>query len=331
MVRAGNLMTIRSIVTPTRAPTTATAPTTAPTVPSTPPPATDDIELREKAKGAAVTELHTLLRTVGAPGVGSLSKDGDVFSKQTQSWVKQFQLAVGLSPADGVVEASTWGALRELAAAGTVVFQTKSPEGRLTYGGQLASFSPTARPDGYRPLDQNSNPKDPLGDQSSTASNLRDQGCVVTSFAMIASKLLGTPVTPTSLNEPKNFRAGSADFSSSKATKQLGLTSEPLALHDVGFESTLLAAIDRGAGVMVRVDFTGTDKGDHTVIVTGRTGTTLRGVDPATGGPLELKLEADGALRGGGWRRYQATGVTIIDKPGSLAVDDLYLDLPEHP
>ncbi len=270
------------------------------------------------ARGPAVVELQRLLSAVGASTSGGdgLSRDGGTYGTKTQLWVKQFQLAEGISPANGKVDATTARALSALASARAPVFSTRDAAGhRTTYAGALPSLPKGARPDGVTPLNQNNNPRVPLGDQKGMRANLQDQGCVVTSFAMIASRLTGHAVTPAALNDDKaNFLKGSDQFSSLLAVKGFGLTSTPMSLSDPGAEQALLAAVDSGEGVMLRVDFVGDKHGDHTVVLTGRTGNTLRGIDPATGGPVEMRIDTEGRITGAGWRRYQGVAFTIIGR-----------------
>ena len=271
------------------------------------------IEAQRGAKGEAEDALRTLLIDAGAPAA-DLAKDKGHFGPATETWLKQFQLAVGLLPADGKVSEATVARLVALSEQRQPVFVTQDAEGhRVTYGGMLAHFPNGSSPDGFSPRNQNNNPRVPLGDQDGLKSNLQDQGCTVTCLAMVATKVLGLDVTPAQINDDKdNFSRGSANLNLSRAVDRLGLSSTAIEMHDPGAVGELLKAIDAHDPVIMRVDFRGDSRGDHSVVITGRSGQTLRGIDPATGGPVEMRIEADGEIRGEGWRHYQATGFRIV-------------------
>jgi hypothetical protein len=278
--------------------------------------AADAAAMHTGAKGEPARKLMEQLKAVGAPAT-ELAKDKGLVGPRTELWVKQFQMASGISPADGKVNETTLRELQNAVNTKTVVFSPLATDGktRTTLAGQLPSFPPNAKPDGYIPLDQNKNDHVALGDQESLKSNLQDQGCLVTAFAMV-STFLGHKVTPEQLNDDKsNFQKGTPSFSSMSAAKNTGLTADIFKLSDPGAEQALLSAIDAKAGVMMRVDYKGTEQSDHSIVITGRSGNTLRGIDPATGGPVEMKLEADGSIHGAGWRLYRATEFTIVEKP----------------
>ena len=168
-------------------------------LPGTQSPARID-EMRKGMRTGAVAELQAMLQAVGAPrntkGTVGLESDAGAFGDKTQLWVKQFQLATGLSPADGVVDEKTLLALHGAAERRESVFARSTDVGATTYGGQPLAFPKGKSPDGYRVLNQNDNPKVPLGNQSGLNANLRDQGCAVTAFAMVASHLTGQTVSP---------------------------------------------------------------------------------------------------------------------------------------
>ncbi|MDP2345024.1 MAG: peptidoglycan-binding protein [Deltaproteobacteria bacterium] len=261
-------------------------------------------DLRPDDKGDDVRRLQSQLKALGADNVPTGNKSG-TYDASTRAAVTQFQRAAGLSPADGVMNEATARKLDESLRYG-------SPFG--SRGVSLAGRpSAGSKRDGFTTLQQGNNPRVPLGN-SSGGSNLQDQGCVVTAFAMAASKLTGEQQTPAEINtHGELFRPGSGDFVTDKAAESLGIDA---VYHDMATDldagNALKKAVDNGKPVLLRVDHNDGGAGDHTVLITGRSGDTFFGIDPAGGYSVEMKLDADGNLRGAGWRHYEATGFTEL-------------------
>jgi hypothetical protein len=261
-------------------------------------------ELGPGTVGNDVKRLQRQLVALGAPDVKVTGKWDDA----TGSAIKQIQTSNGTT-GTGRIDGLTADLLAQ-----SLMFGSPFAHGA---GESNARRPVVGKLDGYPAIIMaRQDSSEPLGNTTNAAKfNLTIQGCVITSFAMAASKLTGQPVTPAGLNADKsNFAPGSADFNIAVSAAKHGLTHTRMDLSDPGAVDVLRKKVDAGNPVLLRVDFTRGPEGDHTVLITGRTGNTLRGIDPAGGRSVEMTIESDGSIRGAGWRYYQAVSFIAVSK-----------------
>jgi len=267
------------------------------------------------ARGDAGPGVSSLQEQLNALHVEpSLRVDGD-FGPRTEAALKQYQAAHRL-PVTGVVDDATRAAIDEGMRNGSSAL----PEPRRAPRGGLSTGQPRLRDSvgGVPVLDQSKLPKTRLG-ESKTAT-LSGQGCVLTSLAMVASKLKGEPQDPVALNDTLRdagaFVDGTGMLNVGTAAGALGLEAHAVAIGDPGALSGLDGALRRGEPVMVRVDYKGGPGGDHTVVLTHRNPDgSYGGIDPAGGRAVLMRPDAHGNLIGDGWRHYTATGLTFVATP----------------
>lgn len=279
---------------------------------------------REGIEGAARGDV--------GPGVSSLQDqlnalhvqprlkvDGD-FGPRTEAALKQFQVAHNL-PVTGVVDDATRAAIDEGMRTGTSAL----PEPAQPVRGGLSTGQPRLKESvsGVPVLDQSKLPRTQLG-ESSTAT-LSRQGCVLTSFAMVASKLTGQTQDPVALNDKLRdagaFVDGTGMLNLDSAAKTLGLEAHRVDVHHPGALSGLDQALRNGEPVMVRVDYKGGPEGDHTIVLTHKNPDgSYGGIDPAGGRAVTMRADANGNLVGDGWRHYNATALTFVSKPDDFGL-----------
>lgn len=259
-------------------------------------------------KGPGVQSLQEQLNALHAQP--RLVDDGD-FGPRTQHALKQLQSAYGLPPT-GVVDDATRAVIDEGMRSGS----SPLPESPVARAG-LSTGQARLKGDvgGVPVLDQSKLPREQLG-ESSTAT-LRGQGCVLTSLAMVASKLTGEAQEPVALNDKLKaagaFVDGTGMLDVSKAAAVLGLAASRVEMHAPGALDGLDRSLRRGEPVMLRVDYKNGPEGDHTVVLTGRNADgSYTGIDPAGGRAVTMRADADGNLVGDGWRHYTATAYTTV-------------------
>jgi len=313
-------MSLESLAPPATADTLTKATTTKQTTSAS---STSSTSSSAASTGMSRLDIDGAARGDQGPGVQSLQEqlnalhaqprlvgDGD-FGPRTEVALKAFQSAHGLPPT-GVVDDATRTAIDDGMRSGFSAL----PEPPPTRAG-LSTGQPRLKGElgGVPVLDQNKLPVGHLG-ESSTAS-LRGQGCVLTSFAMVASKLTGEPQDPAALNDKLKdagaFVDGTGMLNVSKAAAVLGLESSAVDSHAPGALAGVDSALRRGEPVMVRVDYKNDAKGDHTIVLTGRNPDgSYSGIDPAGGRAVTMRPDADGNLVGEGWQHYKATAYTMV-------------------
>jgi hypothetical protein len=143
---------------------------------------------------------------------------------------------------------------------------------------------------------------------------------------MALSKLTGVDRDPAQLNvelrDKGAFEGG--DLRLDKAAEIEGVqVTRPIEFWEPGAIQELDRAIDAGEPVLLRVDHTGDDTGDHTVLITGRNPDgSYRGIDPAGGYQLTMVKDSGGNLVGAGWREYRALSFRSMTRDGDTGVDE---------
>jgi peptidoglycan hydrolase-like protein with peptidoglycan-binding domain len=247
-----------------------------------------------------------------------LKLDGD-FGPRTEAALKQFQVAHNL-PVTGVVDDATRAAIDEGMRTGTSALPAPRAPAAVVPKHQLDANGTV---DGVPVMDQNKLPRTQLGE--SKDATMSGQGCVLTAFAMVASKLKGEVQDPVALNdafrEQGAFERGSGRLKVGDAAQSLGLKADSVKIHDPGALSALDASLRSGEPVMVRVDYKGDADGDHTIVLTRRNPDgSYSGIDPAGGGSVTMRADVNGNLVGDGWRHYSATALTFVSKPDDFGL-----------
>jgi hypothetical protein len=146
-------------------------------------------------------------------------------------------------------------------------------------------------------------------------------GCLLTAMTMAANAFFGTALTPAQTNEIGKSAGAfvGSDLDVEKMAAALGLivvarirnTPSDLA----GMLSIINEVLDLEGFAILNVDYTDDTKGDHFVLINGRTTTGFTAVDPVNGKTIPLS----GALRGPSkWgsvtKNYSPTGVFSLLK-----------------
>ena len=231
-------------------------------------------------RGPGVSSLQEQLNALNVQP--PLKTDGE-FGPRTEAALQQFQLAHNL-PVTGVVDDDTRAAIDH----GMTTGLSALPERAQPARGGLSTGQPRLKDSvaGVPILDQSKLPRLQLG-ESKTAT-LSGQGCVLTSFAMVASKLKGEVQDPVALNDTLReygaFVDGTGMLNVGNAARVLGLEAHHVDIHQPGALPGLDQALRNGEPVMVRVDYKDGPAGDHTIVLTHKNPDgSYGGVDPAGG------------------------------------------------
>lgn len=268
------------------------------------------------ADGARGPEVKALQRTLTSLGFDCGPVDGK-FGPQTEAAVVAFQRAQKLT-VDGIVGPETWGALQPSGrppppppSDGFDPPRGPTPPAR---GGAGTPAVPSATPETVNaaaraPL-SNGVPQYKQGDAAWGGIRLNDDdtvssaGCAITAAAMAVSKVSGARIDPSQVDAQLDRTGGYAAGCDSIGdwNKIGGVVSPPVSLsrQDGLTTSALDAQLGAGKPVVIGVNDSGGTNNEHWMTVTGK-GSDSKGAyyevnDPATGGTLKMRPDANGAL-----------------------------------